>query len=89
MNVIYICKTNYKYKTMEQHTQFGEHPNSAFMRIHQRTLSRSSMNELLTTQPLPDVSKTLSARQIAFREIKKLFGASGNNTKSVHPKKQF
>jgi hypothetical protein len=47
------------------------------------------MNELLTNQPLPEVSKTLSARQIAFREIKKLFGATGNNTKSVHPKKQF
>jgi len=89
MNVIYICKSNYKYNTMIQQTQIGEHPNSAFIRMRQRAVSQTSINENSADTKLPDpVSKTLSARQIAFREIKKLFGA-GINTKSVHPKKQF
>uniref|UniRef100_A0A6C0E5I8 Uncharacterized protein n=1 Tax=viral metagenome TaxID=1070528 RepID=A0A6C0E5I8_9ZZZZ len=87
MNVIYICKTNYKYKTMEQPTQFCQHPNSAFTRMRQRSVSHSNIDNSITNPIQPDVvSKSLSARQIAFREIKKLFGAA-TNSKSVHPKK--
>lgn len=92
MNVIYICKSNYKYNTMIQQTQIGEHPNSAFIRMRQRAVSQSNINDTFTEKQLPDiVSKTLSARQIAFREIKKLFGASTNSktSKSVQPSKQF
>ena len=77
---------------MEQQRQFGEHPNSAFIRMRQRAVSQTSFNETSTDTKLPDnVSKTLSARQIAFREIKKLFGATTNSktTKSVYPTKQY
>ena len=86
MNVFYICKSNYKYNTMIQQTQIGEHPNSAFTRTRQRSISQTNINETSTDEKLPVlVSKPLSARQIAFREIKKLFGA----TKGFHPNKQY
>ena len=91
MNVNYICNSNYKYNTMEQERQFCQHPNSAFIRMRQRSVSHSNTDNSLTNQTLPEiVSKSLSARQIAFREIKKLFGAGTNSktSKSFHPKKQ-
>lgn len=62
---------------MEQHMKIGEHPNSAFTRVRQR--SQSNFNDSSTNQtPQKIVQKRLSTRQIAFREIKKLFCA-GNN----------
>ena len=62
---------------MNKHLQLGEHPNSAFTRVRQR--SQSNFNDSSTIQALPQiVPKRLSTRQIAFREIKKLFCA-GNN----------
>lgn len=74
MNVNYICKAKYKYNTMEQHMKIGEHPNSAFTRVRQR--SQSNFNDSSTNQtPQQIVPKRLSTRQIAFREIKKLFCA--------------
>ena len=76
MNVIYICKAKYKYNMMEQHLKIGEHPNSAFTRVRQRQRSQSNFNDLTTNQtPQQIVPKKLSTRQIAFREIKKLFCA--------------
>ena len=88
MNVIYICKSNYKYNNMEQPKEFVEHPNSAFIRLRKRTIHNS---DVTTEEPNSDsVSKTLSARQIAFREIKKLFGVDTNtNTKSIYPSKKY
>ena len=86
MNVIYICKSNYKYNNMEQPKEFVEHPNSAFIRMRKRVIHNSNVP---TEEPKSDiVSKTLSARQIAFREIKKLFGVD-TNTKSIYPTKQY
>jgi hypothetical protein len=70
---------------MNQHTQIGEHPNSAFTRLNQRDISQNNplTNQQLPNEALPEViSKKLSARQIAFREIKKLFY---NTKKSVKP----
>ena len=66
---------------MNQHIQLGEHPNSAFTRVVRRR--DVSQNDLLTNQPLPEIiPNTLSARQIAFREIKKLFCECTSRKKS-------
>ena len=77
---------------MNQHIQLGEHPNSAFTRVvRRRDVSQNdsstrldvSQNDLLTNQPLPEIiPNTLSARQIAFREIKKLFCECTSRKKS-------
>jgi hypothetical protein len=70
---------------MEQPKEFVEHPNSAFIRLRKRVINTN----VATEEPKSEiVSKTLSARQIAFREIKKLFGVD-TNTKSIYPTKQF
>jgi hypothetical protein len=72
---------------MNHHTQIGEHPNSAFTRVNQRDISQNNplTNQQLANEDLPEViSMKLSARQIAFREIKKLFY---NTKKGVQPTK--
>lgn len=67
---------------MEQTKIFCEHSNSAFTRV------RKPVSNPSTEQPRSDiVSKTLTARQSAFREIKRLFGVD-KITKSVYPSNQ-
>ena len=66
---------------MHLHMQIGEHPNSAFTRVSQR--SQTNFNELSTSQALPQiVPKRLSTSQIAFRKIKNLFCTCRDNETS-------